>query len=490
MAKVKPAAHGVSKNIQKNLKNGAINKKKHQKFKQTPQGKVALINGSQVHSNGNSKNQKNGVNLQMQKKSPKGGNRQSASPKKSPSVKVAPKEEKDDTDSSDEDINEGISIKEEVSAPEDEIDDDDSSEESSSEETVTTILGKSLADETDEDDEEFDADSDAEDAVENKGVKMFKGLKQEVKGKASKQEPSSEDDDDDEDDEESEEDEENDKATPDLAALLGESIADESDDEEFEAAEDDSDDDDEVSDSDEEDVEADQSVTSAAAESSDEDDDEDDDDDDEGEDSSPDITVLLGKSIADDEDDASFVAEEDSEDDDEAMSEDEDDEDAAAELSSSSKDAVKGEKGDKKDAAKKNPKLTKEEKEERDKRTIFIGNVPKETDRSALKKAFRKFGIIESLRMRGIVSENPKLPLKVAAILKKHHPKIKVVCYFITFKEEDSAKKALSMNGKKWDGNILRVDICNQTQKPDQAKAVFLGNLPFSKYLHFSIYYN
>ena len=127
--------------------------------------------------------------------------------------------------------------------------------------------------------------------------------------------------------------------------------------------------------------------------------------------------------------------------------------------------------------------LSPEERTERDKRTIFIGNIPKDATKMKVKKMFRKFGLIETIRLRGIVPENPKLPFKAAAITGKTHPKVTSVWMYITYKDEDSAKKALSMNGKKLDENILRVDSAYHDQEFDQKKGVFLGNVAFGKWV-------
>lgn len=57
---------------------------------------------------------------------------------------------------------------------------------------------------------------------------------------------------------------------------------------------------------------------------------------------------------------------------------------------------------------------------------------------------------------------------------------------FVCFKNEEAAKKALALNGKKIDNNILTVsmDRTNGVEKPkyEPKRTIFVGNLPYGKY--------
>lgn len=221
----------------------------------------------------------------------------------------------------------------------------------------------------------------------------------------------------------------------------------------------------------------------------------------------------MGDSLKDDEDDEDFEEDGEDEDDDDLSSddeetpkkvnkkvklasddsrvEDEDDEDFEEGSDDEGSDDESPKKG-KTDKKKKGPKkelnestesnLTPEEKSQRDKRTVFVGNIPKDATKLSVKKLFRPFGLIETVRVRGIVPENPKHSFKAASITGKTHPKVTSVWMYVTYKEEESAKKALSMNGKKLDNNILRVDSAYEQVEIDPKKGVFLGNLPFGKF--------
>ncbi|XP_015109229.1 nucleolar protein 12 [Diachasma alloeum] len=429
----------------KSIKEGQVKKHKVQKFKKTPSGKVPLIN-SNGKANGNSKPQKNNKPIikehqspspnknKNKKKSPKGASPQEQ-PQKKKNAELKKKQEPEDDSDSDEDINEGISLAEDVSNLEDDSDD------SSEEEETPNILGESLANSSDEDDEDFEGSDDDDDEEEEeevkKGVKKFKGSKQ-ISPKES-----SEDDDDDDEDEDDDDDEEEENADKSVVSSQNSSLN-------SSAATDDSDEDD---DDDEEDEE-----------------DDDDDDDDDG----PGLKALLGDSLVDQEDDEDFdgEAEEDEDDEDEDMSEDDENEESQDEkkVSNDSSRFVPTEG---------NPRLSDAEKAEQDTRTIFVGNVPKDLEEKALKQTFKKFGEIQNFRIRGCIPEDPKMKLKVAQIKKKFHPLSKTLCVYVVYKSKESVDKALTFNGQKLGGNYIRVDRIGQERQADPKKSVFLGNVPW-----------
>ncbi|CAG9858969.1 unnamed protein product [Phyllotreta striolata] len=112
-------------------------------------------------------------------------------------------------------------------------------------------------------------------------------------------------------------------------------------------------------------------------------------------------------------------------------------------------------------------------------RTIFIGNVPVKTTKTDLKKRFKKYGKIDSIRIRGVAVADPKLSKKVAVIKKKFHPDRQSVYSYIKFVEEESARKALQENGTLFENHHLSVQPGNVKQERDESKAIFIGNLSF-----------
>nr|CAI5854789.1 unnamed protein product [Callosobruchus analis] len=190
-------------------------------------------------------------------------------------------------------------------------------------------------------------------------------------------------------------------------------------------------------------------------------------------------------------------------------------------------------------------------------RTIFVGNVPMKAEKKQIKKLFKKYGPIESLRFRGIPVPDPKMPKKVAAIKKEFHPnRSSLYCYISGARYEgcdlahshqasgwaqsqldsleeiqllklltkhdiilglrpsgaryegcdlahshqasgwaqsqldsleeiqllkllDSATAAEAANGTLFLNHHLRVEKCDKKAKPDESKAIFIGNLSF-----------
>ncbi|XP_076758470.1 uncharacterized protein LOC143427859 isoform X2 [Xylocopa sonorina] len=406
-------------------KDGFVHKKKNQKFKETPTGRVPLINGSKTQKESNMKEQnvqkqKNTLlqkSLEQKKKGhQKAGNKQQESPKKELDKNNSLQSEKDDTDS-EEDINEGIVLGEQTLMEEsddsnsEEESDDDSSEK---EPALPILLGTSLADETDEDDEDYEEQLEEN---EKKGVKMFKGLKpndsiNSTKGSSDK------------------------SATDDANT-------DESDEE---------DEDEEEEDDDDEEEESEDEVAEGSALG---------------------LKALLGNSIADDDDDdEDFVEPGENDEDDTASEEDEEEEDEEEEENNTVKNSKKNKNKEDKDSS--------IEELKNDEKTIFVGNLPKDVTKKQLIKLFKKFGKIESIRLRGMVPKTLNVPKKVAAKTNELHPKIKSIYAYVKFASEESAKEAMSMNGTKFEGNYLTVNSANKSEnKHPPKKSVFVGNLHF-----------
>ncbi|XP_061171952.1 uncharacterized protein LOC133181476 [Saccostrea echinata] len=113
----------------------------------------------------------------------------------------------------------------------------------------------------------------------------------------------------------------------------------------------------------------------------------------------------------------------------------------------------------------------------KDFRTVFVGNLPVTTDKKGLYKLFKKFGSIESVRLRCAPRSNTKLPKRAAIILKDFHPERDNISAYVCFREEDCAKKALKMNGKLVENLHIRVDMSNHDPRTDFKRSIFVGNL-------------
>ncbi|XP_031370154.1 RNA-binding protein 34-like isoform X3 [Apis dorsata] len=420
----------ISKNSLNSPKDGFIHKKKNQKFKQTPTGKVPLINGSKVQNNSSMKQQ----NLQIQKnnlsqKSPEQNkklkkknqekNDKKQEPLKKQSIKKNVKVEEVESDSED-DINEGIKLEGSIMENSDDNenesfdDDDDESEEEEEEETVKNILGSSLADESDEDDEDYEENKDTK---VNKGIKMFDGSKSSDKNTDSIQDSSE------------------------LSSIMEDSMIDDSDDE--------------------------------IEEEEEEEENEDEDDEEEGDESALGLKALLSNSIAEDDDDDEDFVEPDENDEDDDISDEEEEEEGEEEN-----------KVQKNSSSNKNNKISMDtslEEIKEDEKTIFVGNLPKDVTKKKLKKLFKQFGKIDTIRLRGKIAKSVNVPKRVAAIKNELHPKLKSVYAYIKFVSKESVKESLSINGTEFEGNYLRVNASNKSEnKFDSKKSIFLGNLHYN----------
>ncbi|CAH1102267.1 unnamed protein product [Psylliodes chrysocephalus] len=114
-------------------------------------------------------------------------------------------------------------------------------------------------------------------------------------------------------------------------------------------------------------------------------------------------------------------------------------------------------------------------------RTIYVGNVPIDTQKKKMKQIFKKYGPIESVRFRGIPIANPKIPKKIAVIKKDFHPDRNSVYCYIRFINKEDAQEALVENGVLFQEHHLSVRPCSiKKETPDESKAIFIGNLIFN----------
>ena len=118
-------------------------------------------------------------------------------------------------------------------------------------------------------------------------------------------------------------------------------------------------------------------------------------------------------------------------------------------------------------------------------RTIFVGNVPHDITGKKLRKLFDRYGGVESVRLRCPPRADPRVPKKVAVIKRDFHPERSSMHAFIRFVDAESAHKALVLNGTVFQDHHIRVDMASRKTVHDQKKAVFLGNVPFGKYIFF-----
>lgn len=113
-------------------------------------------------------------------------------------------------------------------------------------------------------------------------------------------------------------------------------------------------------------------------------------------------------------------------------------------------------------------------------RTVFVGNLPLSSTKKTLRLLFKDIGPIETIRFRSLVREDPSMPRKVAAIMRKAHPQKQSINAYVVFKEEQSVASALDRNGLELEPDLfIRVDRVSDSDSHNHKRSVFVGNLPF-----------
>lgn len=121
----------------------------------------------------------------------------------------------------------------------------------------------------------------------------------------------------------------------------------------------------------------------------------------------------------------------------------------------------------------------KKEADPREMRTVFVGNLPAAVTRRKLRQLFSQHGKVASVRLRSLVVEKGRLPVRVAKRKQKQVSSSTVNAY-IVFEEEEQAVKALSLNGALFSDRHIRVDLAGRARDHTHRRSVFVGGLPYS----------
>ncbi|KAI9476788.1 Nucleolar protein 12 [Coemansia sp. RSA 989] len=118
------------------------------------------------------------------------------------------------------------------------------------------------------------------------------------------------------------------------------------------------------------------------------------------------------------------------------------------------------------------------------KRTLFIGNLNTKciTDKKVhndLRALCHEYGKIKAIRFRSIAFAE-LLPRKLAFIRGKFHSDREVCNAYVEYMDEESAQKALQLNGTEFEDKHIRVDIASNDKAHDSKRSVFVGNLDFA----------
>ena len=113
----------------------------------------------------------------------------------------------------------------------------------------------------------------------------------------------------------------------------------------------------------------------------------------------------------------------------------------------------------------------------RESRTLFVGNLPPTITRRRVRQLFSQHGRVESVRLRSIVVEKGRLPVRVA---KRKHAQISsaAINSYVVFADEEDARKALELNGTCVANRHIRVDMATREDHAHD-RSVFVGALPY-----------
>lgn len=122
--------------------------------------------------------------------------------------------------------------------------------------------------------------------------------------------------------------------------------------------------------------------------------------------------------------------------------------------------------------------------EERLNRTLFVGNVSAKAKAQDVKRMFKKYGPIETVRIRNAVSNNSKLPKKVAYLAQRMSRFVDSVSAYVVFKPAEDvddrlAKACAELHFAELKGKHIRVTPAIQTKTGPKKRSAFIGNVPF-----------
>lgn len=120
----------------------------------------------------------------------------------------------------------------------------------------------------------------------------------------------------------------------------------------------------------------------------------------------------------------------------------------------------------------------------RDKKTVFVGNISLPCTRKLIKHLFKKYGTVESVRLRSMRVQPGELPAKIALRRQKQLVEGSCCNAYVVMATQEEAENSLAANGVLFQGRHLRVDLLSGKSKIKskdvQSKSVFVGNLPFT----------
>lgn len=128
----------------------------------------------------------------------------------------------------------------------------------------------------------------------------------------------------------------------------------------------------------------------------------------------------------------------------------------------------------------KDPALTVLQNRERELKTIYIGNIPIETDKKEIYKLFKNEGSIDKIWVRSVPTNiESNKPKKAKVALKDYSSACKTKNCYILFKDVQAVENAVQrLNNVVFKERHLHVTPANK-QERDFKSTLFVGNLPY-----------
>ncbi len=118
----------------------------------------------------------------------------------------------------------------------------------------------------------------------------------------------------------------------------------------------------------------------------------------------------------------------------------------------------------------------------RENRTVFVGNVSLPCNRKVLKQLFKKYGTVETVRLRSFRVKPGDLPKKVAQKRQMQLVDGSTCNAYVVMSTTEEAEKSLALSGTTFKDRHLRVDLLGRSKqktKDIQLNSIFVGNVPF-----------
>lgn len=117
-------------------------------------------------------------------------------------------------------------------------------------------------------------------------------------------------------------------------------------------------------------------------------------------------------------------------------------------------------------------------------RTLFVGNISQATKSKDIKKLFKPFGRIESVRIRGVVPVNPKIPKRTALMTHRLADFSDSFQAYVVFEDNEQVGRIMNEACQKLNMTVfmehhIRVMPAGHQRQGSRAQSLFLGNLPF-----------